>query len=466
MLSSGLAPAGETEARQAAVRATGSTSDVRQVIVGLQTTTASLEGLRAPDRLPAAARLTLIAQLDDDVRKSIAGIMVDASRLSAHGVAGWPRFADEVCKIFGVLLEIYGALSDLEDLPASLVPEVDARVAGVASQRLRWELQSCGPEHPELWRRVGDVWCRADGAGQGAQECLRTLAYFSAGLDQLPPAALEAADKLIGLAFSHLRLTPTAEEAGRYVFLPALGQVPRRFVRGMPLPESALVLMTEDAHAILAGLTGLLSQGVVPPGLGGGGISATQFASALQVLLRQWSGAPPARRYRRHLLTGRLRAVRGFDGVRALLKGRQQPGSDEWQMQDVSRCGIGALVPESGDQRIGMGDLVGLQAAEGDAWHLGLVRRKRHAEDGSFVGVETLSQKPALVSADDGRVASDVLLCDPLLKGEAVRILLSPGTLSGTGALFIQHQGAIHKLKPLEASTSGNDFELRVYQVL
>ena len=466
MLSSGLSAGGGTEGVQPALRATGSVPGVSHAIAGLQATTASLDGLRSPDRLPAAARLALIAQLEDDARNGIASVMIDTERLPAHGLAGWPRFADEACRVFGALLETYGALSDLDGLPAELRAEVDVRLAGAAAQRLRWELQSCGPEHPDLWRRVGAVWLRSEGAGAPALECLRTFAYFSAGLDQLPPAALEAVDSLIGLAVPYLALAPSAEAAGRYVFLPGVGVPPRRFVRGEQPPEGALALLTEGAYAILAGLSGQVSHGVVPAGLGGGGVDAAHLSVALQVLLRQWSDAPPARRYRRHLLTGQLRAVRGFEPVRALLAGQQDSDGGAWQMQDASRGGIGALVPQGDHASIGTGDLVGLRAQEGDAWHLGLVRRKRQTGSGPFVGVETISQSPELVSADDGRAASEVLLCDPLLKGEAVRILTAPGALSGASALFINRQGSIHKLKPLEASASGSDFELRVYQVL
>lgn len=284
-------------------QALGTVPSARDAMAGLKANITALDGLRAPDRLPLAARLALIAQLETDARVAVAAAITDAARLQVHGVALWRSFAEQACHLFGILLELYGDLSDRADLPEDLRSEVDLRLAGAAAQRLRWELQSCVPEHRQLWRRIGDIWLRVNGSGPAARECLRALAYYSAGLDQVPPAAISAVDSLIGVAIPLLALVPGATAAGRYLFDPATGKPPRRLVRVEQPENGALTFVAADACAILSGFSSQVANGVVPPGLAGTA-DVAQLAAALQILLRLWSEAPPVRRYRRHQLGG------------------------------------------------------------------------------------------------------------------------------------------------------------------
>lgn len=83
------------------------------------------------------------------------------------------------------------------------------------------------------------------------------------------------------------------------------------------------------------------------------------------------------------------------------------------------------------------------------------------------MGLEVLSRKPVLAHVDDGRRPAAVLLCDPLLRGEAVRIVAPLRALDAPSVpLFVTGNGSVQKLKPLDASYTGDGFELRVYQVL
>ena len=82
------------------------------------------------------------------------------------------------------------------------------------------------------------------------------------------------------------------------------------------------------------------------------------------------------------------------------------------------------------------------------------------------VGIEILSLAPAYVQADDGRDAIDVILCDPLSNGEAVRAIGTQRSLSRGCSLYVVQAGKVWKLRPMEFSLQGDDFELRVYQVL
>lgn len=441
------------------------TSTAGQAIGSLQALAASLRGLSVPDRLPPAARLSLIAQLDDDARETLVRVLDNPADLPSRGLAGWPRLADEACGVFGSLMETYALLLQHEGVPRDVLEPGCVRLAAAAAQRVKWELLSCGPRHPDLWPLLGAVRRSEWATPAVATEYLRAVAYSACGIDQVTPAAVSEVDRLIDLVLPHLELQSAPGADAPSVAVPPDGLPPRRLLGSEQPAAGTLYFTPGPAARILTGLSAQLSQGVVPAGFGGrrGGAPLLQ---ALQTLLRHWSGAPPMRRYRRHLLNGRLAVVRGFEELKELVQGGQPPTDAEWLMHDASRGGVGAIVPARADDTVQMGDLVGLRSTEGDAWHLGIVRRKRAAGDDRLVGIETVSQCPEIVSVDDGRAASDALLCDPLLKGEAVRILISPDALMSGVPLFVTANGTIQKLKPLDASTGGRDFELRVYQVL
>ncbi|THF63555.1 hypothetical protein E6C76_13225 [Pseudothauera nasutitermitis] len=443
-------------------------STASQAIAGLQALAASLRGLMIPDRLPPSARLSLISQLEDDARENLARVLDHPAGLPSRGLAGWPRLADEACAVSGMLLDAYAGLAGQGGASEDVAEQIDLRLCAAAAQRVKWEFLSCGPRHATLWRLIGELRGRRPEHRALHAEYLRAVAYASCGMDQIPPNAVGAVDRLIDLLLPHLSLLSSPAGSSLYGIVPADGEPPRRLVEHGEQMAGMLHLIPGAAVRILNGLSGQLAQGSVPAELAGNGRHGEAgLALALQTLLRHWSSMPPLRRYRRHLLDGRLEAVRGFDELKTLLQGGAcTSASGEWQMYDVSRGGIGALVPRAGDDAVQMGDLVGLRSADGDAWHLGIVRRKRATGEGRLVGVETVSQRPEIISADDGRAAAEVLLCDPLLKGEAVRVLVSPDALMSGVPLFVSANGGLHKLKPLDAAASGRDFELRVYQVL
>ena len=71
-----------------------------------------------------------------------------------------------------------------------------------------------------------------------------------------------------------------------------------------------------------------------------------------------------------------------------------------------------------------------------------------------------------MVQVDDGRNRLDVVVCDPLLHGEAVRLIVPRLALRSKVPIFLNWQGGLVKLKPLDMGFLGQDYEIRVYQVL
>jgi hypothetical protein len=299
------------------------------------------------------------------------------------------------------------------------------------------------------------------------REYVRAVATYTASLDQLEIEAIGVADRLIAFALPLLQLQADPVGGAIYFLSPGLLAPPRRLVR---LPESldgAWFFSTRTAVLALDDLRADYVQGSSPAVLGLGEVDGRLLHVGLQHLLRHWSESPPVRRFRRHVLGGTLKAVRGIDDLRRIFSGEDASSLSEWDLRDASRGGVGVLAPIVQESPVRVGELVGICPDESGSWQLGIVRRAwRSGEEATFVGLETLSQRPILASVDDGRVRADVFLCDPVMRGEAVRIAAPANTLRPSVPLFVTSNGTVQKLKPLDSGMAGNGFELRVYQVL
>jgi hypothetical protein len=453
-------------------RAAGAGPHAESAAAILARTTLSVCGLQAPGHLSPATRLFLLSRLEGKAGAAVARVMAVPAAIAGNGHGSWDEFAGAACEVFGALADAYADLAGFVSAEASPLADASARLAAVLAQRLKWELIACAAPHPQLWRWLGSLFCATGCDAQSdeivTREYLRAIAYLSSTFDQVPLESISAADHLIDQVLPHLTLRPQPEAGALYVVVPEDGAPPRRFVVGADDGLcSALYFHPGLATAMLRGFHSQLAQGVVPAGMGWGGRADNlHLGEAAQHLLRQWSGSPPVRRHHRHALNGPLSAVRGFPALRALFRGEEVGAVREWRMCDASRGGVGAALPETASDNIHLGDLVGLRADEGESWHLGIVRRKRYEEDAPRVGVETLAARPELISVDDGRTSAEVFLCDPLTKGEAVRVVVPPSQLRPGRPLFLSVAGLVRKLKPLDAYLGGRGFELRVYQVV
>ena len=209
-----------------------------------------------------------------------------------------------------------------------------------------------------------------------------------------------------------------------------------------------------------------ISAGEVPARLALGAPGEPLLQTAIAHLIRHWAASPPVRRHRRYLLEGPLVAVRGFDQLKEVLGGPGQGIETGWSLRDVSRGGFAAYVPLTAGKDVRVGELVAVRG-EGSAWQLAVIRRSWAQPDrGVLLGLETLSRSPMRASVDDGRIRTEVLLCDPPMRGEAVRLAATTGALPVGSPLFLTNGAGILKLKPLDASMAGEGFELRVFQVL
>jgi len=454
----------------------------------LATIAAALHGLPGPDQLPPDARFGLIAHLDDDVQRAIT---VDSlqSAVGQGDAVTQERVVGMARDVFGVLLDEYqNCLLALREQASAasameLLHECRVRLVRAGAQRVRWERCAGGPSHPELWSWIGAVFksavsdgsLRSTSTAGGAvlpattveREYLRAVAFYSASLEHLPPVLLAVIDRLIEFALPMLQFQADAVHGAVYCLPPDLAASPRRMVRAPEIRDGASFLSTRVALGALRELAGQLQRGEVSPGFRFASGDSAGFVAGIQHLLRHWSDASPIRRYRRHILGGKLTAVRGIEDLRQLFAGESVSYLAEWEFRDASRGGIGAAIPAGAPAPVGVGELIGILPHDGEAWQLGIVRRAWLESDAATrIGLEALSQRPVLASADDGLVRAEVFVCDPLSRGEAVRIAAPANTLRAGVPLFLTTNGSIQKLKPLDAAMTGDGFELRVYQVL
>ncbi|MDR1424324.1 MAG: hypothetical protein LBI92_06965 [Azoarcus sp.] len=359
-------------------------------------------------------------------------------------------------------------------------------LARAEAEAVRWDFVDRQAPDAGLWTRLGDLFLDSySGAvvlvkGDGdavAREYLRALAYHAAAFDQQALKTGFAIAQLIQLVLPHLLLTREPMEAALYgVDLERRG-IPVRLARTTTFEGWRLV--TVPAADVLSDIHGELTHGQRRAGLEK--MDLDVLRAAVAHLRRQWSSSPPTRRHQRHVLDARLSMVYGYDGAVSLLNDDAAEavsmGTGAWRIVDLSRGGVGATMRHGGvgtgaprNVWVGLpsaGDLVAFCPEEGTKWHLGVVRRVRMSDSHIELGIATLSASPDIGAVDDGRAVRELCFCDPIRRGEPVRLVGPVGALEDNEPLFVTIPGALtHKLRPLASALRGKSFDLRVYQVV
>ncbi|GAA5784331.1 hypothetical protein GCM10007860_30920 [Chitiniphilus shinanonensis] len=122
-------------------------------------------------------------------------------------------------------------------------------------------------------------------------------------------------------------------------------------------------------------------------------------------LLNLWSRdiAPPVRRFERQDIRKRVQVVRGLDDVIRFLGGHGSGShrlidSEHWVLENESSGGYGMNYTGKGDDKLLVGELVGLGQTEGRSFTVGIIRRiTKHRDGHVHVGVERLSANAVVV---------------------------------------------------------------------
>ena len=423
-----------------------------------------------PEHLPPDLSVELAGCVDD----FFAAISQNEPNLGqmespAERLVEWHRWSAAVRESVGKVFESYKAF--VACLSSPLPVSVSVSLARITAEVLRWDLIDRQAPNPDAWALLGQLFLQevddssaeVGGISGGVtREFVRALAYHSAALDQFPPMGGMAVCKLVDVLLPFLSLQRNCPPGALYLVNPPQSPVPVRLSR--PLASPGWCYHAKVACEFLAEIHGQLIRGSMPGVLAG--MEPRLVRESAVHLRRHWSVRPPVRRFRRHAVDGGLSVVRGYEQIKGLFRPRVEVTNGAWRIVDLSRGGVGALVYHDGGDVPDSGELLAFRPQDGSSWHLGVVRRVRQAKDAAEVGIETLSIRPELVRTDDGLVTIDLLFCDPVLRGEAVRVIAPENVLRPGAPLFVTAEGRVSKLKPLEGVMFGTDYELRVYQVL
>ncbi len=454
----------------------GFLSGASNAVAGLEAATAALRAFFRPGNPRAnATGARLVAAFDDDMRQAVqrsspleAGLQaIPAFEADPHY---WSRWLVGVREASATICDAYASLPAGDGLYTA---ESRQRVARRLADSVKWNLCDRLAPDAALWSRLGahfaneadrhSIGSFAGDAGGVVREYIRALAYHSAALDQLPIAQALAVARLVQLSLPFLSLCRKPASGPHYEVSPAHAPIPRRQLQ--PDGSAEWHFVPFAAGDLLMEFETQFRRGRVPRSLAGA--EPVLFAAAARHLRRMWSSEPPQRRFRRHETVGRLFLVRGFADCRNVLDGSMPAAQREATVANLGRHGVGAFL---GRGRNGYGldhdEIVALRFVDGEGWHLGLVRRLSTGDHGTQLGVEILSQQAQAGQADNGEASVDVILCDPLRRGEALRVIAAPDSLQGDVTLSVPRGGGIQKLQPLDAMSRGRGFDLRVYQVL
>lgn len=448
---------------------------------------AAIEAILANADMSEPERLRALFSLDQAVhRQARACIELYLSAISLASparVSLWRSAHDHWALIFDAYGEsLLMAAASADPLDDVLLAELCARAIRAGGQCARWDAFRHGPITDAVWSRLNlayrlaaergltrrPVRLRADRSTETTleREYLRALALHSLGVDQLDAYRLELASRLIQYVLPYLELTAQPDAASLHWVDVAAAQPPQRLVRTPENVGMARFFSGMVATQPLQEMLELVVAGEVPaPLLAVGETAAGKVASVLSHMIHSWSNEPPVRRHRRHAMPGAMLVVEGLLRFAESLSGAPDAAPPRvWQMRDASLQGVGAETQLDDESMLGVGMLVGMRMPDANTWRVGAVRRLwRSSSKLGRVGVELLGGTPAVAKVDDGAEAINVIVLDPVRRGQPVRVLVPlPGPRGGAPIYLVSGNVPV-KLSPLTILDYGSDHEIRMY---
>lgn len=366
------------------------------------------------------------------------------------------------------------------DAPDPLLSEVLLRSVRCANGEMKWAAFDYQDISGDAWRRAGEAYRKAHELNrldkpvlirEGREtrstirrEFVRLVAMHSACLDQLIPERIEATDKLVRHLQYSLELRQEPGKGSLFaVDLETLAP-PRRCL-AMPAGPSAATHYFSPVEAIP--VLDELGRSIAGSRRDFAGLNGTTVSAAIHHLARHWAAQPPTRQYRRHPVGGELALATGLGFIRSLISGGAllKPAA-AWTMLDASRNGFGVEGAMLDPEVCRIGALLAAHMGGDGRWVLGVVRRVRLREGGGvYLGVQRIANNPQPIVLDDGRRSWSGILCDPAVRGRAVRIVCEPGLMSSEGPVFAKLGPRMCKLKPSRILSSGPGFQVIGCQV-
>ncbi len=489
----------------------GTAHDLKAVIAAIPTDNAFkaldevigwVESLRASNDFPAERLFETVRQLDDVAQPHLRRLSreylhtarptrSEEKRLWSINHGFWVQISDayEHC-----LLPL-GQKSKAGELTKLALPVLLTRLIGALAALLKWEQFHYGPTPATVWKRVGAALLCAQEHGVASKsvphggmsamsspqtEYLKAVAFQAASMDSLLPFEIELAERLIEHHLGSFSFTAESQVDSVYWVDLVLAQAPQRLAK-MPLEArpTQRFFKPAGAHGQFKALLNNLEQGGdLPADIAlGGQFQPKVLIPVLRHLTAYLAPVPPQRSFDRHRVKHRMVILNGLIDSFVVFSsefGGRPSGlqTESWVVENVSRGGFGALIPNIPGEWLKLGALVAMQPEGGENWLLGIVRRYHRESDAEArVGLQTLAVKVTAIECRP-RAASSygaaatlpaLLLEDGNPPGE-VRVVLPVHSFDLRESLEYQHSGKRFLLNPVAQLEHTAEYEVARYR--
>ena len=201
----------------------------------------------------------------------------------------------------------------------------------------------------------------------------------------------------------------------------------------------------------------------------GGQYPVRVILPVLDHLTTCWAPKPPTRSHARRRIKSRISVIGGFKAMHHRLQSGNDSGDgvESWVVDDISMGGMGAQISTVGRDWARIGAFLAMQPEGGSNWLVGVIRRfTRESDAVAAVGIETLSKAPRAAVGDSRGLQTEVILLDPLVAGDSVRVLLADMAWEDDIPLQLNLDGQWYQLLPQGLLESGADCAVGRYKVI
>lgn len=437
-------------------------------------------------------------------------------------------------------IEEYGRMAKGAEAVKDELPVLAARALRALAAQGKWLHIRYRPIEERIWADLGKVCQFAETKlftrnlfplypGNAAntsvqQELVKALMFEMSSPGSLSHTQMELVDRLVSHYAASFNFEERPTPASTFYFDLSLAAAPTRAYKGMQLHPMLRFFGGGIAAAKLGGLVHSLDEGAAPQELGfGEEYTRDALLDVLDHLQLYWASAPPTRQHMRTRAMERFSVAHRFPEIFRQIAGgeknviasmpenpdllhqermdmklygsvtektkqmiaetearnieAEKDETESWIMENVSAGGFGAVVPQLSGDWLKVGVLLGLKAAQGGKWMVGVVRRLgRDASQRVSVGIQTLSRNPVSVrlrlleeneipawqgiaEVSSGPYFDAVLLPHDAVKGEEPSLVLEKGHFAPGRDCLMLVSGEAHLVKLTSVLEQGEDFE-------
>ena len=437
----------------------------------------ALEAMVRADCLTLEERRAFIAEFERETDSVLAGLIERAasSRLPRRSFQALFSAARESCATLLLAHRSCLGLAGSESCSGDLA----RRLLRGAARLLKWQGLARGPAHGALWAWVdaathmlrahsGDAVAHDRAVQDEPSDLLLVLATQSAGYERIPLQHAPALDALLRRLMPQFCLSGQVMAEFALAYHEGSRSPPSRPGAGGAETGRTLYFSVAAARDSVVRCKAALASGRSPAMLGFPDIAADQLRGALSHLARCWNPEKTRRRSYRHRVDNALYLANGIEAIQLALCDGLPPAMVHCRLVDISKHGARVLASTRyGASRLDVGQLLAFRACDGNAWHIGQVRRVwLESEQEMSVGVETLAAHAFHAQLDDGRNGCDVICWGPFERGKSVRVVLDPAWQSEADTLFVNLNGTVRKVRLESRVRLNDDATLAVCRVL